>query len=53
MDTSAFDAAKKSGMPLVLMEGENLIELQPDGSKKFLKHIPKHNIELPAKFKLK
>ncbi len=53
MDTSAFDRAKKLGIPLVFQEADAIIELNPDGSKNILKRIERIKINIPDKFQLK
>jgi hypothetical protein len=46
----AFDAARATGIPLVLKEGNNLIELHLDGTKKIIKKLEKHGLTLPKQF---
>ncbi len=53
MDSYTFNRVKKLGIPLVFKEGDAIIELNPDGTKRIIKYLPKLNITLPAKFKLK
>lgn len=49
----ANEQAKKTNIPLYTEEDGNLYELQPGGSKKFIKTIEKSNIRLLESFNLK
>lgn len=45
--------AEKTNIPLVREEGNSLYEIQPDGTKRFIKSFPKNSKSLPKKFTLK
>jgi hypothetical protein len=49
----ANEKAKKTNLPLILEEAGNLYEIKPDGSKLFVKKIPKPAKKLQQNFKLR
>ncbi len=48
----AFETARSTSISLVLEENGSIVELQPDGTKKTLKKLPKSKDKLPKKFTL-
>jgi hypothetical protein len=46
----ANENAKKTNIPLLIEENNALYEQSPDGSKRFIKAIPKYQVEIPANF---
>lgn len=49
----ASEEAKKTGISLILEENDDLYEVYSNGTKKFIKHLPKSNKILPKKFTLR
>lgn len=46
----ANEIAKKTNIPLLIEENNALYEVSPDGTKKFIKELPKNTKEIPSKF---
>ncbi len=42
--------AKNANIPIVVEENNELYEIRPDGSKRFIKSIPKINRSIPKQF---
>lgn len=49
----ANEQARKTNLPVYIEENRKLYEIQPDGSKIYIKDIPKPNILFNEHFKLK
>lgn len=48
-----FENSKKSGVPFLIVEDNKLYQINPDGTKTFIKNIEKSNKKYPEKFTLK
>lgn len=46
----ANEIAKKTNIPLLIEENNALYEVSPDGTKKFIKELPKNTKEISSKF---
>jgi hypothetical protein len=50
--SNAFEQAKSTKIPLLLKEGDYLVELLPDGSKRIIKQLPKSKTFIQKHFKM-
>lgn len=48
----ANEQAQKTGIPLIVEEGNALYQINPDGTKIFLKNLPQNMALIPEKFTL-
>lgn len=46
----ANENAKKVNIPMIVEENNAIYEISPDGTKRFIKEIPKSKIEIPSNF---
>ncbi|MEO8146861.1 MAG: hypothetical protein ABI723_04440 [Bacteroidia bacterium] len=49
----ANENARRTKIPLIIEEENALYEIKPDGSRRFIKSIPKNTKPIPQKFTLK
>jgi hypothetical protein len=49
---AANEKARKTKIPLVIERNGAIYEIQPDGTMKFIKSIPKNTKKVPKKFRL-